>query len=408
MKKTSTLTQHNPSFWAFFYAGSFALSAVFFTYLFFYRDLQKGYDSLQSRYVASAPVYQPPTIKLPDINLEEIITAPALKPDQPTTTVPDNIPAEIPNDAKEAQKVFIAYELGDENLASKLAANFLADRPESAFRNRVRLVGAHIRNKRGDTQGALDYLKTILSDSGISNEDFTDSVLLMGSIARETKQYEGYIQTYLEQAFFRASEPARSKMAFYLGYLLLNKKDYASAARYFNNALGEEGALGRAELYMAEGKRPEAINALADFLSLYPSSYNYEFAKTTFLKESKTQAASLAARGYTDAAISTFQKVATRFLGSKEGDEALLGMADLYEQKLDAANNKKTLEKILDNDEPTYDADALFRLGKLAFAQNQYPQALGYFKVITEKFPTSPYIKETMEWQRLILDTLRE
>ena len=405
MKKTSTLPQHAPSFWAFLYAGFFALSAVFFTYLFFYRDLQKGYDALQSRYVANAPVYEAPPIKLPEINLDAL-TAPLIPPSQPTSEATQV--AESPSDAKEAQRVFIAYELGDENLASKLAANFLADRPESPFRHRVRLVGAYIRNKRGDSKGALDYLKTILSDSGISNEDFTDSVLLMGSIARETKVYEGYIQTYLEQAFFRASEPARSKLAFYLGYLLLNKKDYASAARYFNNALGEEGALGRAELFAAEEKRPETINALADFLTLYPASANYEFAKKTFLKESKIQAASLAARGYTDAAISTYQKVAVRFMGTKDGDEALLGMADLYEQKLDAVNGKKVLEKILDNDDPTYDPDALFRLGKLAFAQNQYPQALGYFRVITEKFPTSPYIKETMEWQRLIMDTLRE
>ncbi|MGL5255227.1 MAG: tetratricopeptide repeat protein [Brevinema sp.] len=390
MKKVSTLPQHAPNFWAFIYAGSFALSAVFFVYLFFYRDLQKAHGSLQNRYATSSPIF-----KTPAINLSDSQSGEGVQVDQEL-------------DAQEAQKIFIAYELGDDSLASRLVANFLSERPNSSFRQRVRLVGAHIRNKRGDTQGALDYLKTILSDTGISNKDFTDSVLLMGSIARETKQYEGYIQTFLEQAFFRASEPARSKLAFYLGYLLLNKKDYASAARYFNNALGEEGALGRAELYAAEGKRPETINALEDFLTLYPSSANYEFAKNTFLKESRVQAASLAARGYTDAAITVFQKVATRFLNTKEGDEALLGMAELYEQKLDATNSKRTLEKILDNEDTVYDADALFRLGKLSFSQNQYAQALGYFKVITEKYPTSPYIKETIEWQRLILDALRE
>lgn len=310
---------------------------------------------------------------------------------------------------KEAQKVFIAYELGDDKLASKLITDFLTEYPNNPLRHRVRLIGANIMNKNGDAVGALAYIKKILTDSDISNEDFTDTVLLLGSIAREKKQYDSYIQTYLEQAYFRAAEPTKSKLAFYLGYLFLNKKDFTASSKYFNNVIGEDGVLGRADLYAAQEKLPETINTYIEFLDQFPVSSNYEYVKNRFFKESLFQAASLSARGYTDAALSVLQKIVDRFPEEKESDEALLEMSGLYERKLDPEKMKSSLEKIISSAGNTfYDPEALFRLGKLAFSQDKYPEALGYFRVLTEKYPTSPLIKETMDWQRLILDAMRE
>lgn len=376
----------------------FGVSTLIFAYLFFYTDFQRAARSFKQKQTALGPVFSMPPVPLPRSFEAEIkVPSPALEEKSPASD----------NSEPAAQKVFVAYELGDFRLASQLIADFISSYPESPLRNRVRLIGANIMNNNGDTSGALAYIKKILTDGSINNEDFTDTVLLLGSIAREKKQYDSYIQTYLEQAYFRASEPTRSKLAFYLGYLLLNKKDYATASKYFNNVIGEDGVLGRAELYTAEEKRPETINTLAEFLDQYPASANYDYAKAAFLEESRLQAASLSARGYADAALAVFQKIAARFPQSKEGDSALLSMADLYERKLDPARMKASLEKILDNQDNFYDPDALFRLGKLAFTQDNYAEALGYFRTLAEKYPTSPLIKETLDWQKLILDTLR-
>lgn len=362
----------------------FAATGVFLS-LFFYQDLKNALRKFKEFQQPLTPVFIQPEISVPK-----------------RETVTNN----LDSSEKDAEKIFIAYDLGDDKLASRLITDFLANYPDNPLQNRVRIIGANLMYKRGDSAGALAYIKKVLSESKLENEDFTDAVLLLGSISREQKQYDSFIQSYLEQAYFRASEPAKSMLAFYLGYMMIQNKDFKNAASYFNNVIGENGVLGRADLYAAQEMRPETINAFANFLDLYPASQNFSYVKDAFIKESKLQASSLAARGYLDSAVNFYQNIAARFPGTQDADFARLQSADIYIQKKDLKKAVTLLEQILDNDDKFYDPDALFRLGKIHFEQDNPEQALNSFRTLTEQFPSSPMIREAQEWQRLILESL--
>lgn len=362
----------------------FAATGVFLS-LFFYQDLKNALRKFKEFQQPLTPVFIQPEISVPK-----------------RETITNN----LDSSEKDAEKIFIAYDLGDDKLASRLITDFLANYPDNPLQNRVRIIGANLMYKRGDSAGALAYIKKVLSESKLENEDFTDAVLLLGSISREQKQYDSFIQSYLEQAYFRASEPAKSMLAFYLGYMMIQNKDFKNAASYFNNVIGENGVLGRADLYAAQEMRPETINAFANFLDLYPASQNFSYVKDAFIKESKLQASSLAARGYLDSAVNFYQNIAARFPGTQDADFARLQSADIYIQKKDLKKAVTLLEQILDNDDKFYDPDALFRLGKIHFEQDNPEQALNSFRTLTEQFPSSPMIREAQEWQRLILESL--
>lgn len=362
----------------------FTATGIFLS-LFFYQDLKNALRKFKEFQQPLTPVLIQPEISVPKLE----------------TITNNSDPSE-----KEAEKIFIAYDLGDDKLASRLITDFLANYPDNPLQNRVRIIGANLMYKRGDSSGALAYIKKVLSENELENKDFTDAVLLLGSIAREQKQYDSFIQSYLEQAYFRASEPAKSMLAFYLGYMMIHNKDFKNAASYFNNVIGENGVLGRADLYAAQEMRPETINAFANFLDLYPASQNFSYVKKAFIKESKLQASSLAARGYLDSAVNFYQNIAARFPGTQDADFARLQIADIYIQKKDLKKAVTILEQILDNDDKFYDPDALFRLGKIHFEQDNPEQALNSFRTLTEQFSSSPMIREAQEWQRLILESL--
>jgi outer membrane protein assembly factor BamD (BamD/ComL family) len=48
--------------------------------------------------------------------------------------------------------------------------------------------------------------------------------------------------------------------------------------------------------------------------------------------------------------------------------------------------------------------DYLFKAGEIATATQQYPQALNYYKTITEKYPKFKYSKESLFLQAFLLD----
>lgn len=291
----------------------FVATGVFLS-LFFYQDFKNALRKFKQFQQPLTPVFIQPKISVPTL--------------QPITNNSDA-------SEKEAEKIFIAYDLGDNKLASRLITDFLANYPDNPLQNRVRIIGANIMYKRGDSMGALAYIKKVLSENKLENEDFTDAVLLLGSIARERKQYDSFIQSYLEQAYFRASEPSKSMLAFYLGYIMIHNKDFKNAASYFNNVIGENGVLGRADLYAAQEMRPETINAFANFLDLYPASQNFSYVKEAFIKESKLQASSLAARGYLDSAVNFYQNIVSRFPATQDADFSRLQIAEIYIQKKD-------------------------------------------------------------------------
>jgi len=369
-------------------------STIIFLYLFFYQDFERAYHSIKIS-KQNLPIYESPDIAIPQIAIES-----------KKSNIKQN---ELIDDesSRAAEKIFIAYELGDTSLSSRLIADFLIDYPSSRFRHKVRLIGAKLMNDRSDYTGAMKYIQKILSETGLSNEDYSESVLLLGEIARERKQYDSYIQSFLEQAYFKANEPIKSQLAFYLGYVLLHKGDYKSALSYFNNVIGENGVLGRADLYVAQIMRPETINSLEIFITQYPSSKNYDYAKKTFIKESKLQAEILTTRGYLDNAMRYYKKIIKYFSDSEDGDVARIGLANLYYQKQEYKNAFSTLNEVLNNQNNYQDPEALFILGKLSFETNQLEKALFYFRTLVEKYPTSPYITKAQDWQQLILDSLR-
>lgn len=375
------------------------LSLTLFLYFFFYRSLHDTYQSFKQEQQGLVPIYDTPEISIPDLSpkVEE------------SSTIVENIPVSnvLAEDLKIAEKIFVAYELGDYMLASRLIVDFLSEYPESPYQYKVRLIGAKLMNERGDYEGALGYIQKILGEMQLDNQEYSETVLLLGSISRERKQYDSYIQSFLEQAYFRAEEPTKSKLSFYLGYLLLHKGDHFSSLKYFNNVIGEDGVLGKADLYKAQMMRPERINELENFIKSYPSSKNFDYVQKSFIEDNLAQGEELVLRGYLDSAERFFQKIITYFPDTAEGDKAQIKIAEVYYQKQNYDQAKRFLHEVLKNENNFYDPDALFELGKISFELDEQELALGYFRNLIEKYPRSPYIAKAQEWQDLIFESLR-
>ncbi len=440
MKKEQYYDKTNLVFYKFlnkFCLTVLFISALLFLYLFFYQSMVNSYKDFKQSTAAPAPIYDAPQIQIPTIPQEktaqEMISQEKTSQSVPQENAPQEIilqntqeivlqsaPQEnilqntaipttsaIDNSSKEAERIFIAYELGDYVLSSRLIVDFISEYPTSIYRHKVRLIGAKLMNERGDFEGALSYIQRILGETQLSNEDYSESVLLLGSIARERKQYDSYIETFLEQAYFRAEEPTKSKISFYLGYLLLHKNEYLSSLKYFNNVIGEDGSLGKADLYAAQSMLPERINELENFIKAYPSSKNFEYVKSSFIKDVLSHGRDLVIRGYLDSAERNYTKILTHFNNTEHGDQAQLEIADLYYKRQKFDQSMVVLRKVLANEDTTKDADALFALGKIAFEMDKLEESLTYFRRLTEEHPKSTHISKSIEWQNLIIESLR-
>ena len=440
MKKEQYYDKTNLVFYKFlnkFCLTVLFISALLFLYLFFYQSMVNSYKDLKQSTAAPAPIYDAPQIQIPTIPQEktaqEMISQEKTSQSVPQENAPQEIilqntqeivlqsaPQEnilqntaipttsaIDNSSKEAERIFIAYELGDYVLSSRLIVDFISEYPTSIYRHKVRLIGAKLMNERGDFEGALSYIQRILGETQLSNEDYSESVLLLGSIARERKQYDSYIETFLEQAYFRAEEPTKSKISFYLGYLLLHKNEYLSSLKYFNNVIGEDGSLGKADLYAAQSMLPERINELENFIKAYPSSKNFEYVKTSFIKDVLSHGRDLVIRGYLDSAERNYTKILTHFNNTEHGDQAQLEIADLYYKRQKFDQSMVVLRKVLANEDTKKDSDALFALGKIAFEMDKLEESLTYFRRLTEEHPKSAHISKSIEWQNLIIESLR-
>ena len=440
MKKEQYYDKTNLVFYKFlnkFCLTVLFISALLFLYLFFYQSMVNSYKDFKQSTAAPAPIYDAPQIQIPTIPQEktaqEMISQEKTSQSVPQENAPQEIilqntqeivlqsaPQEnilqntaipttsaIDNSSKEAERIFIAYELGDYVLSSRLIVDFISEYPTSIYRHKVRLIGAKLMNERGDFEGALSYIQRILGETQLSNEDYSESVLLLGSIARERKQYDSYIETFLEQAYFRAEEPTKSKISFYLGYLLLHKNEYLSSLKYFNNVIGEDGSLGKADLYAAQSMLPERINELENFIKAYPSSKNFEYVKASFIKDVLSHGRDLVIRGYLDSAERNYTKILTHFNNTEHGDQAQLEIADLYYKRQKFDQSMVILRKVLANEDTTKDADALFALGKIAFELDKLEESLTYFRRLTEEHPKSAHISKSIEWQNLIIESLR-
>ena len=442
MKKEQYYDKTNLVFYKFlnkFCLTVLFISALLFLYLFFYQSMVNSYKDFKQSTAAPAPIYDAPQIQIPTIPQEKTsqemmsqeITPqkdisqsvpqeafsqedlPAVLPQNTVAPIVENTPISIPttsaidNSSKEAERIFIAYELGDYVLSSRLIVDFISEYPTSIYRHKVRLIGAKLMNERGDFEGALSYIQRILGETQLSNEDYSESVLLLGSIARERKQYDSYIETFLEQAYFRAEEPTKSKISFYLGYLLLHKNEYLSSLKYFNNVIGEDGSLGKADLYAAQSMLPERINELENFIKAYPSSKNFEYVKSSFIKDVLSHGRDLVIRGYLDSAERNYTKILTHFNNTEHGDQAQLEIADLYYKRQKFDQSMVVLRKVLANEDTKKDSDALFALGKIAFEMDKLEESLTYFRRLTEEHPKSAHISKSIEWQNLIIESLR-
>ena len=440
MKKEQYYDKTNLVFYKFlnkFCLTVLFISALLFLYLFFYQSMVNSYKDLKQSTAAPAPIYDAPQIQIPTIPQEktaqEMISQEKTSQSVPQENAPQEIilqntqeivlqsaPQEnilqntaipttsaIDNSSKEAERIFIAYELGDYVLSSRLIVDFISEYPTSIYRHKVRLIGAKLMNERGDFEGALSYIQRILGETQLSNEDYSESVLLLGSIARERKQYDSYIETFLEQAYFRAEEPTKSKISFYLGYLLLHKNEYLSSLKYFNNVIGEDGSLGKADLYAAQSMLPERINELENFIKAYPSSKNFEYVKSSFIKDVLSHGRDLVIRGYLDSAERNYTKILTHFNNTEHGDQAQLEIADLYYKRQKFDQSMVVLRKVLANEDTKKDSDALFALGKIAFEMDKLEESLTYFRRLTEEHPKSAHISKSIEWQNLIIESLR-
>ncbi|MGL4560716.1 MAG: tetratricopeptide repeat protein [Brevinema sp.] len=407
MKRESTITQFDRFLNKIIASASMfvlLMSTMAFLGLFFYRDITTMLRNIKQSTEMPQPVFDLPSITLP--KTEEIPSSEEYHKPQ-SKNISTSQKSQKTDDQREADKIFIAYELGDTALASKLITDFIVDFSTSPLQNTVRLIGAKIMNDKEDYNGAMNYIQKILSSEQISNKDYSESVLLLGEIARKRKQHDSYIQSFLEQAYFKAVEPIKSKLAFYLGYLFLNKGDFQSSLSYFNNVIGEDGVLGRADLYAAQVMHPETINALQNFLEQYPTSKNYDYARSTFLKQVFSYSKALVVRGYMDNAQRFLEKIIHLFPTSKDADLARIEIATIYYDKREFDRAQRFLSGVIENNDTTYNPEALFMLGQISFEKNAQEQALGYFRLLTEDFPNSKLASKAKQWQELLSESLR-
>ncbi|MGL4388294.1 MAG: tetratricopeptide repeat protein [Brevinema sp.] len=378
------------------------MSSIVFLILFFYRDIRTSFSNMKQSIYDPQPIFESPVIEPKYHQNRTHESASTMS----ATTYKNKLTSFAEADQKEVDKIFVAYELGDTTLASKLITDFIVDFPTSDLQNTVRIVGAKIMNDKSDYTGAMNYIQKVLSSENISNKDYSEAVLLLGEIARKRKQYDSYIQSFLEQAYFKAAEPVKSKLAFYLGYLFLHKGDFQSSLSYFNNVIGEDGALGRADVYASQIMPPETINALQNFLEQYPTSKNYQYARMKFLEQIYSYSKSLIARGYFENAERSLGKIIHLYPTSKDADLARLEISKILYDKRDFDRATRFLSAIIENIDTTYNPEALFMLGQISFEKNNHEQAMGYFRLLIEDYPNSKLISKAKQWKELISQSL--
>lgn len=296
------------------------------------------------------------------------------------------------------RKIEVAYDISDYAKALNLIADFLVDYPDSTCRSRVMTVAANILYAKGDYDGAKNYVAKVVSIPNVDVRDFVDSVIVLGKIQKQSRTYDPVAQNYLEDAYLKASPDKQPEIAEYLGYAYLYKKDYNTAVKYFSISIGEQSLIGRAEVYLAGGKPPEAIAEFENIFSLYPTCDSISNIQDRYVRVVSDYAKNLKIAGEYDRAVEYYLKIVNRFPAVPQADEALLAVAHIYYEHKRYEPALSFLDLALGNAVTNKDDEALYLRGLVEYDMNKKVEAIADFKKLTERYPQSEFVDEAKEW----------
>lgn len=300
------------------------------------------------------------------------------------------------------QKIKVSYEVSDYDKALDLISDYLVDYPENNKTPRVMLIAANILLKKADYDGAKRYVVKVVSLDSATVDDIADAAVVLGAIMKETGQFDPDALNQLEDAYFKSPSTTKRDIAVFLGYAYLAKRDYQTAINYFNNSTGAYSLIGRAEVYIAQGKYAEAIQDYLNYFTQYPKTTYYTNIKADFLKHCYEYAESRQKLNYYGKAIEYYLKIINNFPDEQYADISLYKIATIYYDNKNLSSSLIFLDKVLNNTVVYSDDAAYFQKAIIYYEQNKKAQSLNEFKKLQDKFSTSTYTKKSWEWVELI------
>ncbi len=300
-------------------------------------------------------------------------------------------------DEKIYQKIKVSYELEDYQKALNLIEDFLSEYSQSSFKNKVSITAANIFYQKKDYEKAKYYAEKAVSLSD-NNIDYIDSVIILGKIYKDLEFFEPVVMNYLEDAYLKADNINKSEIAVYLGYEYLFKKDYINSIRYFNSTSGELSIIGRARVYIEQGKYPETIQEYNNYFSLYPKSEKIENIKTVFFKQSMFYAEQLKKAGLYEKAVQYYLNISDRFPRDNAADSVFINIAEVYRIQKNYEKALYYVDKVLANSVTACNEEAIFDKASIFYEMGKKTESLKLFQEIISKYPTGFFSKKAEEW----------
>ncbi len=252
-----------------------------------------------------------------------------------------------------------------------------------------------------------NYIEEVVSSAHIDNDDYINAVILLGKIAKEYERFDPVTINYLEDAYFKADVIKRGEIAIYLGYANLYIKNYNDSLGFFNNASGEYSIIGRARVYIEQGKYPEAIQEYLNYFSSFPKSINFDNVKNAFLKQTLFYSEYLIQAKVYDKAIEYLLNIVNLFPKDDMSDSALLKIASIYSINKDYNTALNFINKALNNSVTAGDEEAYYQKALTYYEMNQKKESLVLFQEFKDRYPSGYYSQKTDEWIKLISKDLQ-
>ena len=304
-------------------------------------------------------------------------------------------------DEKLYHKIEVSSELSDHQKTLDMVAEFLVDYRNSPYINKVRIVAAKTLLEKHENQKARDYAIKVIRDTDKSDE-FVSAVMVLGELLVRTQKYDSVILAYLENAYLKASDPEKQKLADALGTAYYLKKDYAAALDKFQEAADEDAMIGEIKVYLVTQKYNMAINKLEDYFARYSASTRFEQEKSFYIKVCYQLASSQQKTKRYQEAVKNYLKIVNRFRNDRYSDLALLQIAKIYDlnHKYDVALD--FYQKVLNNNVHNGDEEALFRTAVLYYQTAKKAKALNLFQNLVSKYPNGDWIRKAYDWINLL------
>lgn len=182
-----------------------------------------------------------------------------------------------------------------------------------------------------------------------------------------------------------------------LGYLHFYSGNLKAADDYFKNSKNPYAKLGLARVYLAKGKREEALKLLYDIKDFDPTGKPGEL----YYDELFRYANELYKKSFYEEAIFYFKKISSKVPDSVYSELSLYTLAKYYYDRKDYKRALGYISTLLSNSTNFKDQDGLILKGIIMYKTKNFRTALNTFSNILKKYPSSPRKYEVKEWKEL-------